>query len=507
MHTMKVSVTTIHIEELDVDLLLVPVTTTRVDDRLNDLESTFGACIRRARIDFAGKESEAVVVYPEKSRARRIGLLGAGTLDGLDGERLRRLAARGAELAHDHNVETAALALPEGVREVEYASQALVEGFMLGSYQFKRYKTKTEDDAPELQRLVIYAREHEKMCRVGAERGRIISESVGTARDLVNLSPDEKTPILLARAIVKSAKKHGYEADVWTKELIIEEGMGGLLAVNRGSIDPPTFTVASWKPDGAVNDKPIVLVGKGVVFDTGGLSLKPTKSSMDFMKSDMAGAAAVVGALEAVARLSLPVHVVGLIPATDNRPGENAFVPGEVVRMHSGTTVEVMNTDAEGRMLLADALSYAKMYKPELVIDVATLTGAAVVAMGSLAAPMMTNEGPGQDARLQAMQDAGARSGDRVHALPLFKEYEESLKSPIADLKNVGGREAGSITAAKFLEHFTDYPWIHIDIAGPAFLHEARGYHPAGGTGFGVRLLVEFMRAYASPRKKTVPRD
>jgi leucyl aminopeptidase len=223
---------------------------------------------------------------------------------------------------------------------------------------------------------------------------------------------------------------------------------------------------------------------------------------MDHMKADMAGAAAVVGTFEALARLELPVYVIGLIPATDNRPGENAYVPGDVLRMHSGKTVEVLNTDAEGRLILADALSYAKNYRPELVVDIATLTGAVVVALGVEAAGIMTNDADGAADRLFSYEAAGERSGDRVHRMPMFEEYGKALESDVADIKNVGGRDAGSITGAKFLEHFVDYPWVHIDIAGTAFLHSPKPYRPKGGTGFGVRLLVEYLRDYASPKKR-----
>lgn len=275
--------------------------------------------------------------------------------------------------------------------------------------------------------------------------------------------------------------------------MIEAEGLRGLLAVNRGSTEDPAFAILRWNPPDAINDRPIVLVGKGIVFDTGGLSLKPTKGSMDQMKADMAGAAAVIGAFQCAARLNLPVSLVGLIPITDNRPGENAFVPGDVIRMHSGKTVEVLNTDAEGRLVLADALSFARRFEPLLAIDLATLTGAAVVALGTVAAPIMTNNLPGATERLEKLERAGHRSGDRVHPMPMYDDYAKALESDVADLKNVGGREAGAITGAKFLEHFVSYPWIHIDIAGPAFLERADSYRPSGGTGFGVRLLADFL--------------
>jgi leucyl aminopeptidase len=498
---MKVSVTTIPLNELDIDLLLIPVAENVVAESLNALAEQFGEIVQRAGTDFSGAFEETLWLYPEAGRARRLALLGIGAPDRIDLERLRRVAARGAELARERKVVTVAIVRPVVPLDVEATSQALVEGFMLAAYRFTRYKTETE--LRDIERLVLHETpDDEKASRRGAERGRIIAECVMTARDLVNLSPDEKTPTKLARLMEQSAKKYGYEADVWDKALIEEEGMGGLLAVNRGSTEPPTFTILTWRPENALNERPVILVGKGVVFDTGGLSLKPTKDSMDYMKSDMAGAAAVVGTMEALARLKLPLYVIGLIPATDNRPGENAYVPGEVIRMHSGKTVEVLNTDAEGRLILADALSYARTYRPELVIDLATLTGAQIIALGTEAAAVMTNSIGDPQARLEAIVAAGERSGDRVHPLPMYEEYAKLLESDVADLKNIGGREAGSITAAKFLEHFVDYPWIHVDMAGPAFLKEPKPYRPKGGTGFGVRLLVEFLRDYASPHRR-----
>lgn len=500
---MKVSVTGIPLAQLDVDMLLVPLAEDAADGEKTSLQDALGEPFRRAMSDFTGKAgSNPILLYPESSRAKRVVLVGLGTAKTIDAERLRAAAAQGAQAAINMKAKTVGVAMPENPLDAETASQALVEGFVLGSYRFRRYKTGEENGFEGIERIVLHAEQDEKVGRRGAERGRIVAESVITARDLVNLSPDEKTPTLLSRAIEKSAKKYGYEIEIWDKQMIEEEGMRGLLAVNRGSMEPPTFTVLTWHPENAVNERPIVLVGKGIVFDTGGLSLKPTKDSMDHMKSDMAGAAAVVGTFEALARLDMPLYVVGLIPATDNRPGENAFVPGDVLRMHSGKTVEVLNTDAEGRLILADALSYAKNYRPELVVDLATLTGAIVIALGSEAAGVMTNDVEGASERLASIEAAGERSGDRVHRMPMYDEYGKALESDVADLKNIGGRDAGSITAAKFLEHFVDYPWIHLDIAGTAFLDSPKPYRPKGGTGFGVRLLVEFLRDYANPKRR-----
>ncbi len=500
---MKASITGIPLAQLDVDMLLVPLAEDAADGEKTSLQDALGEPFRRAMSDFTGKAgSNPILLYPESSRAKRVVLVGLGTVKTIDAERLRAAAAQGAQAAINMKAKTVGVVMPENPLDAETVSQALVEGFVLGSYRFRRYKTGEENGFEGIERIVLHAEQDEKVGRRGAERGRIVAESVITARDLVNLSPDEKTPTLLSRAIEKSAKKYGYEIEIWDKQMIEEEGMRGLLAVNRGSMEPPTFTVLTWHPENAVNERPIVLVGKGIVFDTGGLSLKPTKDSMDHMKSDMAGAAAVVGTFEALARLDMPLYVVGLIPATDNRPGENAFVPGDVLRMHSGKTVEVLNTDAEGRLILADALSYAKSYRPELVVDLATLTGAIVIALGSEAAGVMTNDVEGASERLASIEAAGERSGDRVHRMPMYDEYGKALESDVADLKNIGGRDAGSITAAKFLEHFVDYPWIHLDIAGTAFLDSPKPYRPKGGTGFGVRLLVEFLRDYANPKRR-----
>jgi leucyl aminopeptidase len=247
-----------------------------------------------------------------------------------------------------------------------------------------------------------------------------------------------------------------------------------------------------YKPEGAVNSKPIVFVGKGVVYDTGGLSLKPT-SSMDTMKCDMSGAAAVASAIYAIALAKLPVYVVALVPATDNRPDGNAYVPGDIITMMDGTTVEVLNTDAEGRLILADALTYAKKYDPLLVIDIATLTGAAEAALGRIGIAGMHNKA---ESYFPQLVKSSFSVCERIAEFPFWDDYEELLKSEIADLKNIGGKFAGAITAGKFLQHFTDYPWIHLDIAGPAFIDKRDSYRTVGGTGVGVRLLFDFVKGF-----------
>ncbi len=490
---MRISLSTIPLPELDVDLLIYPIVQEALDEALVFLGEHLTAPPERIRDEFKGELAQTLLLYPEGLSAARLVLLGLGPSEELTGERLRRAMAPAANIVMDKRTDTVAIVVPTLSVDAETTGQAIVEGFMLSAYRFNKYKTEQDTSFQGPGRLVLHVEGKQQPVRRGAERGRVIAEATNFARDLVNLSPHEKSAQDLARYAQQSAKKYGYYAEVWDKERIAKEGMGGLLAVNRGSVDPPTFTILEWQPENAVNRDPVVLVGKGVVFDTGGLDLKPPQY-MEKMKTDMAGAAAVIGTMEAVARLKLPVHVVALIPATDNRPGEKAYVPGEVVQMHSGATVEVLNTDAEGRLILADALSYAKTYDPQLVIDLATLTGAQVIALGRLAAAFMTNNHGDARARTETFIALGEETGDRVAPLPMYEEYKELLKSDIADLKNIGNREAGSITAAKFLEHFTSYPWVHLDIAGPSYLDQPFHYRPKGATGFGVRLLVEYLR-------------
>ncbi len=363
-------------------------------------------------------------------------------------------------------------------------TEEVTEGLILGNYQFLRYFGDREKRRNTLVQVFV---ENADSPAIQA----ISNATMGTlfARDLVNTPVIDLSATDLANQAKEAAKRHGFSIEVLEKKQIESLKMGGLLAVNTGSPEPPTFIIMEHKPKNATNDQPIVLVGKGVVYDTGGLSLKPS-NFMDTMKSDMGGAAAVIGTMSAIAEANLPVHVIGLVPATDNRPGGNAVTPGDVITISDGTTVEVLNTDAEGRLILSDALVYAKRYKPELVIDLATLTGAAARAIGRYAIVGMGNA---PQTEMQKLQESGDKVRERVVEFPFWDEYKELLKSPIADLKNIGGAEAGAITAGKFLEHFTDYPYIHLDIAGPAFLSKRVGYQIEGGTGIGVRLLFDFL--------------
>ncbi len=366
----------------------------------------------------------------------------------------------------------------------------ILEGLVLGNYQFLKYFKNTQPKVNNLKKIKVHSSALDKK---QLNTLKIITDATCAARTLVNEPLSYLTAEKLSEEFVALSKDAGIKVEVYKKKKITSLKMGGLLSVNKGSVDPPTFTIMEYKPAKPKNKKPIVLVGKGVVYDTGGLSLKPTSNSMDFMKSDMAGAAIASCSIYAIAKAKLPYHVISLIPATDNRPGGNAYVPGDVVTTYSGTNVEVLNTDAEGRMILADALHFAKKLKPELVIDFATLTGSAARAVGSLGIVYMGNSDKETKNKLE---QSGYTVHERLVEFPLWDEYGEMLKSDIADLKNVGGPVAGAITAGKFLQHFTDYPWLHLDVAGPSFMHTADSYRGKNGTGIGVRLIFDFISNY-----------
>ena len=380
----------------------------------------------------------------------------------------------------------------QNLSETTNAALLLAEGLALSAYEFEGYKTDEKSrKAPALT--------HVHLVGNAATAAQILAldgllQGVLLARDLVNAPLNKLNAVQFAERMAEAGDAAGYTTDILDLAKIEALRMGGLLAVNLGSPEPPTFSILEYKPANAQNAKPYVLVGKGVVFDTGGLSLKPTPGSMDMMKCDMAGGAAVAGTLFALAKNQVPLHVIGLVPATDNRPGGLAYAPGDVITMHSGLTVEVKNTDAEGRLLLADALSFAKRYEPTLVIDLATLTGAAVRALATEASAVMGTAGKDT---MQQLADAGYAVHERLVEFPLWDEYADHIKSDIADLSNLGKGEAGQISAAKFLERFAEgYPWIHLDIAGPAYLTAAESYRGKGGTGTGVRLLYEFLTGF-----------
>ncbi len=376
---------------------------------------------------------------------------------------------------------------------------SLLLGINLSDYEFLKYRTKSK--AYVLNILIDPLLLEESI----VNELNLIAESVRITKDLVNEPVSFLTAAQYSKEIQKIGETAGFNVTVLDQKEIEAEQMGGIIAVNLGSSAPATFNILEYKPEKSKNEQPLVLVGKGVVFDTGGLSLKPTRNSMDMMKSDMAGSAAIVGAMNAIAKSKLPYHIIGLIPAVENRPGYEAICPSDVITMYDGTTVEVLDTDAEGRLILADALHYAKRFKPELVLDFATLTGAAMRAIGKEASVIM---GTAEKSIKKKLKKAANSTGERTVEFPFWDEYGEYMKSDIADLKNLGPMDAGAITAGKFLEHFTDYPWMHFDIAGPAYVSSNYNYRGKWATAYGVRLLFKFVQNQckddnAKPEKKS----
>jgi len=364
---------------------------------------------------------------------------------------------------------------------------AFVEGMVLGNYQFLKYRTKAAKEKNTLENIFVQAKDVDN--RHLAEL-LTVTDAVCKARDLVNEPVNFLGAQGLADAFVKMGKEAGFTVQVMNKAKITAMKMGGLLAVNLGSVDEPTFSIMEYKGRGAQNKQPYVLVGKGVVYDTGGLSIKPT-AGMDTMKCDMAGAAAVGCLMYAIAKAKLPIHVVALVPATDNRPGFNAFAPGDIITMYDGSTVEMLNSDAEGRMILADALTYAKKYKPAATFEFSTLTGAAAAAVGPYGIVCM---GTASDALKNKLKQSGDAVHERLAEFPFWDEYDDLLKSDIADMKNIGGPVGGAITAGRFLVKFTDYPYMHFDIAAPAYISARDSYRCKGGTGVGIRLVFDYFK-------------
>ena len=440
--------------------------------------------------DFKAKEGESAVLYLGGGAGpKRLVLVGLGEKKKASLERYRRAAATGAKRSRSFKVNTIAFELPSGLQEKRDSIFAFAEGAFLSLYRYDKYLSNDKQDKPNPEDLIFCSTEN-SIATVAPPvlvRAQSVCEATCFARDLQNAPPNEIYPETLAKAAKDSADKNGYSATILDEFEIKELGMGGIIGVSQGSARSPRFIILEY---GNQAKRPVVLVGKGVTFDTGGISIKPA-ASMSEMKMDMSGAAAVIGTFEAVARLRLPVHLVGLIPAVENMPSGTAMRPGDILRHYNGKTSEVDNTDAEGRLILADALAYAEKYKPSAVIDLATLTGACVVALGHYATGMMGND----DTLMKALKMAGEKTYERVWRLPMFDEYEKLIKSDVADVKNVGGRWAGAITAAWFLKKFIgDYKWTHLDIAGTAILEEDLDYTPRGGSGVGVRLLTEFLK-------------
>ena len=476
--------------------------TTRLGGATAAVDKATGGQIRRLLDtgDFAGTLGQTIVLYPDDRRkmaTQRILLVGLGPKDDFDVESARRASAAAARRLQTLGVSSAATIVHgtgAGDVEPEAAGQALAEAAILATYRFDHYLSKTKK-TPQLKRLTVVEADAKRLAalRRGVKAGQHIAEAVCLSRDLCNHPGNTATPIYLAQTARRMARRVGLKCQILEEPAIRKHGMGALLGVAAGSAQPPRFIILEHnRPVGtkATCSKPLVFVGKGVTFDSGGISIK-NSAKMGDMKFDMCGAAAVIGAMQAVAALGIKHHIVGIVPATENLLDGKSYKPGDVLKTMSGKTIEINNTDAEGRLILADALTWAQRLNPTAIVDLATLTGACVVALGSHATGMVSTD----ETLATALQAAGETTRERVWRLPLWDEYRQQIRSNVADMKNTGGRDGGAITAAALLAEFVgDVPWAHLDIAGTAWAPRASHYTPRGGVGVGVRLLVQLAR-------------
>jgi len=445
---------------------------------------------------FEGKLFETAVVNTKGlMKPERVIVVGLGKKGDFDPDKLRGSYSKAARTIRDLHITGFSTSLDFGKIKptLDTVTESVVEGVLLGLYQFTRFKTVDRDQIKMVDEFSIMETDNKslKVIQTAAKTAESISNAVYYSRDLVATPSNEMTPTILANRARQVARKRDIKVTVMGEPFMKRFGMNALLSVARGSNEPPKLITMEYN-GGTKREKPVVLVGKGITFDSGGISIKPA-DRMEEMKSDMAGGSAVIGIMMAIADLQLPVNVVGIIPATENLPGGRAYKPGDVLQSMSGKTIEVINTDAEGRLILADAFAYADRYKPKVMIDMATLTGACIIALGDLIVGMM-----GTDEELKGkIREASETTGEKVWELPLPEEYNELIKSDVADFRNTGGRAGGAITAALFLQKFVgDYPWVHLDIAGPALLAKDRPYIPKGASGVGVRLMVAFLRKW-----------
>ena len=490
------------LEAVDAPLLAVavPKHDKKLPAPLAVLDARSGGVLARlcASGEFGGARDETSLVYLPGPSGARLLLVGIGKLDEPADKRVtaartavRRAAGIAARRARALGTGAVTFAMPGALRPglgaADFA-QAAVEGLGQGAWQFDELKSANGEKKPPVTSLTVVVEQGEEQAASGGFAiGQAVAEGQALTRRLQFLPPNTCTPAYLAETAQQLGKTHGFAVTVLDREQMRKEGMGAALAVAQGSETEPRFIVLEYR--GAGDAAPVALVGKGVTFDTGGISIKPA-AQMEEMKYDMSGAAAVLGAFEAIGRIKPKVNVVGAIPSADNMPGGNAYRPADVVKSHSGKTIEVVNTDAEGRLLLADALSYVRRFKPAAVLDAATLTGAAVIVLGHAASAIMGND----DALVEEVRRAGDRAGERVWPLPMYDDYRDLIKSDIADMKNSGGRPAGTITAGWFLREFAEgYPWVHIDVAGTAYTDADSPPLAKGPAAVPARLFVEFL--------------
>jgi leucyl aminopeptidase len=443
--------------------------------------------------EFKGKLGEILTIHPmERLAATRVIVVGLGDLQKITPQSMQRASAIAARHLQNTGAHQIVLAIDAHSNRLDRAQQvqAQLEGALLGLYTFRIYQqAENSSNGKSISHIKLLAEDENKAeFEQAIHKAQILAEATNFARNLINEPPNVLTPSELASRASAMAQVVGLEYEVWDRAKIAELGMGGLLGVSQGSAQPPHFVILRYRgaPD---SEKGMALVGKGITFDTGGISIKPTQN-MDTMKGDMGGAAAVIGAMQAIAKLRPSINVTALIPTCENMPSATSYRPGDILRLMNGKTIEIVNTDAEGRLILADALSYATREGLSPIIDVATLTGGIVVALGSILTGLFCN-----DERLtNEIVAAGNHAGEKYWPMPLDDEYNEQIKSDIADIKQTGGRGASSVTAAKILQHFVgEAKWAHLDIAGTSYLESKKAYQEKGATGVGVRTLAELV--------------
>ncbi len=444
--------------------------------------------------EFVGKEGETAYfhVSAKDLKARRLLLIGCGDRGSYKSAQVTQLGGTAARFLRSKNVKTIAV-VPRADADAERLAQMVVVGTIMGIFEPDKYRTKEKEKRELKSVTVVIEGADKRAAQRGAERGRIIGESINFTRDLANEPGAYMTPTIMADRAKRVAKEFGLSFDVLDQKQMEKLGMGSLLGVSRGSDEPPKLIVMKYKPARSSSKELLALVGKGITFDSGGISLKPGEN-MELMKYDMTGAATVIGTMRAIAQLKPSVPVLGVAPCSENLPSGKATKPGDVLRAMTGKTIEVINTDAEGRLVLADAIAYAKKLGATRIIDMATLTGAVSIALGDVNTAIL-----GTDQNLiDEVIAAGVDVGEKFWQLPLDKEYTNQIKSDIADIKNVGGKKAGTITAAAFLKEFAEEtPWAHLDIAGTAWGDPATPFRAKGPTGVAVRTLIEFIEQSA----------
>ncbi len=491
-----------NIKEIKSDLITLFVFSNKhlFENQINKIKKFLSNNIDRVlRLEkFNGEFESSCFIYTDKNfKSPIIQLIGLGDQKNINNETFRKASAIAALNANKFKLNHISIIFPELIKGLtpKHIAKAIFEGVVLSQYKFDKFLSPNQRKTRLKKLTLIYdsLKQREELNEAKLE-SKIICDGIFLARDLTNMPASELYPKIFANYAKKSAKEYNYKAQIWNKEKIKKIGLNGLIAVSSGSKHPPRFIILKY--DGEKSHKSnIVLIGKGITFDSGGLSLK-SADNMAEMKMDMSGAAVVLATIQSVARMKIPVNLIGLIPICENMPSGSALKPGDIIKHYGGKTSEVANTDAEGRLILADALAYAHKFKPELVIDIATLTGAVISALGHHVTAILGND----QEYIKKIKQAGEQTYERVWELPLYDEYKKQIKSEVADVKNIGTRGAGVITAALFLKNFIsdkngkEYKWIHLDIAGTAIINEGSYYIQSGASGVGVRLLTEFFK-------------